>query len=543
MNPKTVYRLALVLTISQLRATRSGSRLDFLRRPSAILLMDAVAFVGAFLFTQRFASIITSQSPSSVFQLIANLPMFLIFLVMLSGLLWELSYSSSFTSTDMINYLPVSAGEYVLASSASIVFSYSVFLAVGLGIALALALLSGLVDVWAAVAVMSLVAMLIGAFGVEALRALTNRASSLLYKRSGKPVLILRMLILIVALASFQIVFNPRLMLFVLEGVTGGVKAAWYFPLVWPSLAVLSFLEADLTSAFFYAILTLAFATTLFLVSSRLRQIYWMPMPVSVRLSAMAYAPRVGLLNMLGLNPTEAAIVRKDFKSLTRRREMARILAVPVVIVVSMVIPSLMTADERPFLFSNVMFWAFPLLLGVLLFVLMNSMTSVGQEGHAVWNLYSSPISPKEFVKAKVSVNLTLSWPIALVFWLGITLLGHPSLRSSIAFLLVSTALIPVESLLGLIVGVRFPDFSETVRSRFVRLPSMLIGMLMGMFSAGVILAPYALYMFLKLPLMNTDMYFLFASFGSLTSMALISAIGYRMCLSQTKKFFTELPI
>lgn len=266
-------------------------------------------------------------------------------------------------------------------------------------------------------------------------------------------------------------------------------------------------------------------------------------MPVSVKLSAKAYAPRIGLLNMLGLNPTEAAIVRKDFKSLTRRREMARILAVPVVIVVSMVIPSLMTADERPSLFSNVMFWAFPLLLGVLLFVLMNSMTSVGQEGHAVWNLYSSPISPKEFVKAKVSVNLTLSWPIALVFWLGITLLGHPSLRSSIAFLLVSTALIPVESLLGLMVGVRFPDFSETVRSRFVRLPGMLIGMLIGMFSAGVILAPYALYMFLKLQLMNTDMYFLIASFGSLASMALISAIGYRMCLSQTKKFFTELPI
>jgi len=443
MNLKTVYRLALVLTISQLRATRSSGRLDFLRRPSAILLMDAIAFVGAFLFTQRFTSIITSQSPSSVFQLIANLPMFLIFLVMLSGLLWELNYSSSFTSTDMINYLPVSAGEYVLASSASIVFSYSVFLAVGLGIALALALLFGLVDVWAAVAVLSLAAMLIGAFGVEALRAFTNRASSLLYKRSGKPVLILRMLILIAALAFFQIVFNPRLMLFALEGVTGGIRAAWYFPLVWPSLAILGLLEADLTSAFFSAVLTLVFATTLFLVSSRLRQIYWMPMPVSVKLSAKAYAPRVGLLNMLGLNPTEAAIVRKDFRSLTRRREMARILAVPVVIVVSMVIPSLMTADERPYLFSNVMFWAIPLLFGILLFVLMNSMASVGQEGHAVWNLYSSPISPKEFVKAKVSVNLTLSWSIALALWLSITILGHQSLRSSIAFLMVLTALIP----------------------------------------------------------------------------------------------------
>ena len=70
-----------------------------------------------------------------------------------------------------------------------------------------------------------------------------------------------------------------------------------------------------------------------------------------------------------------------------------------------------------------------------------------------------------------------------------------------------------------------------------------MIGMLIGMVSAGVILAPYALYMFLELPWMNTDMYFLFASFGSLASMVLISAIGYRMCLLQTKKFFTELPI
>jgi hypothetical protein len=123
-------------------------------------------------------------------------------------------------------------------------------------------------------------------------------------------------------------------------------------------------------------------------------------------------------------------------------------------------------------------------------------MISIGQEGPAVWNLYSSPILPREFVRAKVSANIVLSLPIAMAFWLGITLLGHASFRSSVAFLLALTALILVESFLGLALGVRFPDFGETIRSRFIRLPGMLGGMLLGVAVAGAILAPYGFYMF-----------------------------------------------
>ncbi len=549
MNLKTAYRLAKVLTYSQLRATsRIRGRLDFLRQPFSILLIDTVAFLGAFAVAQRFTLIFTtstlnSMGSSLVVQVMVDLPMFLMFLVMLSGLLWELSYSFSFTSTDMINHLPITAAEYVLASSASVAFSYSVYVAVGLGAALGLALQFGLLNAWVMTVVMSLVAVFIGAFGIEALRAFTNRASSLLYKRSGRPVLILRLVVLIAVLVLFQLIFNRTIMLSLLGGITGGVQGAWYFPLVWPSLAVASFVEGNLPSGSLYTFLTFFLGGFLFSVCVRLRQVYWMPMPVSVRLSTATYGPRAGFLNRLGLNPAESAIVKKDFRSLSRRREMARFLAIPVLIVVSMLIPSLMSTKGSPPSASGFMFWVFPLTFGVTLFALFTSMISIGQEGSAVWNLYSSPILPREFVRAKVSANIILSLPIAIAFWLGITLLGHASFKSSLAFLLVLAALILVESFLGLAFGVRFPDFGETIRSRFIRLPGMLGSMLLGVAVAGAILAPYGFYVFFELQWLDRNIYFVAASFASLILTASISAIAYRVCVSSTKKLFAGLPI
>ena len=550
MNLRTAYHLTKVLTYSQLRATsRIRGRLDFLRRPSAILLIDATVFVGASVVAQKLVSILTtaistSTGSSLAVQAMVDLPVFLMFLVMLSGLLWELSYSFSFTSTDMINHLPITAAEYVLASSASLAFSYSIYVAVGLGGALGLALQFGLLNAWIITVLMSLVAVLIGAFGIEALRAFTNRVSSLLYKRSGRAVMILRLVVLIVVFVFFQLVFNPTIMLSLLGSIAGSVQGALYFPLVWPSLAVASFLQDNLPSASLYVFLTFLLCGFFFSACARLRQAYWMPMPVSVKLSTATYAPRAGFLSRLGLNPTESAIVRKDFRSLSRRREMARFLAIPILIVASLLIPSLMsTTSESPASSMGILFWFFPLIFGLTIFALFTSMISVGQEGAGVWNLYSSPLLPSEFVRAKVTANIILSLPIAMAFWLGITLLGHASFKSSLAILLVLTALVLVESFVGLALGAKYPDFSETIRSRFIRLTGMLTGMLLGVTIAGAILAPYGLYVLFKLQWLDNNMYFAVACFASLTLTALISAIAYRACVSSTKKLLAGLPV
>jgi hypothetical protein len=549
MNLKSAYQLTKVLTFSQLRATRSiRGRLDFLRRPSAIVLIDAGAFIVALLVAQRLASIftatvLTSTGSSLAVQVMVDLPIFLMFLVMLSGLLWELSYSFNFTSTDMINHLPITAAEYVLGSSASLAFSYSIYVAVGLGAALGLALQFGLIYAWIITVLMSFVGVLIGAFGLEALRAFTNRASSLLYKRSGRAIMILRLVVLIIVFVFFQLIFNPTIMLSLLGSIAGNVQGAVYFPLVWPSLAVASFIEDNFLSASLYAFLTFLLCGFFFLACARLRQAYWMPVPVSVKLSTATYAPSAGFLSRLGLNPAESAIVRKDFRSLSRRREMARFLAIPILIVASLLIPSLVSTSQSPASSMGIMFWFFPLIFGVTIFALFTSMISVGQEGSAFWNLYSSPLLPGEFVRAKVTANIILSLPIAIAFWLGITLLGHTSFKSSLAILLVLAALILVESFVGLALGAKYPDFSETIRSRFIRLTGMLTGMLLGATVAGAILAPYGLYILLKLQWLDNNIYFAAACFASVTLTALISAVAYRACVSSTKKLLAGLPV
>ena len=549
MNLRAAYQLTKILTFSQLRATRTiRGRLDFLRRPSAIVLIDAAAFIVACLVVQRLISILiapisASAGSSLAVQVMVDLPIFLMFLIMISGLLWELSYSFNFTSTDMINHLPITAAEYVLASSASLAFSYSIYVAVGLGAALGLALQFGLIYAWIITVLMSLVGVLIGAFGLEALRAFTNRASSLLYKRSGRAVMILRLVVLIVVFVFFQLIFNPTIMLSLLGSIAGSVQGASYFPLVWPSLAVASFIEDNLLSASLYAFLTFLLCGFFFLACARLRQAYWMPMPVSVKLSTATYAPSAGFLSRLGLNPTESAIVRKDFRSLSRRREMARFLAIPILIVASLLIPSLVSTSQSPASSLGILFWFFPLIFGVTFFALFTSMISVGQEGSAVWNLYSSPLLPRELVRAKVTANIILSLPIAIAFWLGITLLGHTTFKSSLAILLVLAALILVESFVGLALGVKYPDFSETIRSRFIRLTGMLTGMLLGATVAGAILAPYGLYVLFKSQWLDSNIYFAAACSASLILTGLISAIAYRACVSSTKKLLADLPV
>jgi hypothetical protein len=549
MNLRAAYQLTKVLTFSQLRATRTiRGRLDFLRRPSAIVLIDTAAFTVACLVSQRLASIftatiLTSTGSSLAVQVMVDLPIFLMFLIMISGLLWELSYSFNFTSTDMINHLPITAAEYVLASSASLAFSYSIYVAVGMGATLGLALQFGLIYAWIITVLMSLVGVLIGAFALEALRAFTNRASSLLYKRSGRAVMILRLVVLIAVFVFFQLFFNPTIMLSLLGSIAGGVRGASYFPLVWPSLAVASFIEDNLLSASLYAFLTFLLCGFFFLACVRLRQAYWMPMPVSVKLSTATYAPGAGFLSRLGLNPAESAIVRKDFRSLSRRREMARFLAIPILIGASLLIPSLVSTSQSPASSLGIMFWFFPLIFGVTFFALFTSMISVGQEGSAVWNLYSSPLLPRELVRAKVTANIILSLPIAITFWLGITLLGHTSFKSSLAILLVLAALILAESFVGLALGAKYPDFSETIRSRFIRLTGMLTGMLLGATVAGAILAPYGLYVLFKLQWLDNNMYFVIACFASLILTGLISAIAHRACVSSTKKLLAGIPV
>ena len=64
--------------------------------------------------------------------------------------------------------------------------------------------------------------------------------------------------------------------------------------------------------------------------SIKLRQKYWVPAPFSINLKpSKPYTPKRGLLGSLGFTSAEAALIRKDLRGLTRRKEMIVWIAVP----------------------------------------------------------------------------------------------------------------------------------------------------------------------------------------------------------------------
>jgi hypothetical protein len=66
---------------------------------------------------------------------------------------------------------------------------------------------------------------------------------------------------------------------------------------------------------------------------------------------------------------------------------------------------------------------------------------------------------------------------------------------------------------------------------------------LLGVAVAGIILAPYGLYVFFKFQWLDRDIYFVVVSFASLVLTALLSAVAYRVCVSSSRKLFAGLPV
>ena len=169
---------------------------------------------------------------------------------------------------------------------------------------------------------------------------------------------------------------------------------------------------------------------------------------------------------------------------------MARFLAIPFVLAISLGLSFFplggQAGPEAPGLLVIIPLYIIP----VAIFVGILSMTSIGQEGYAVWNLYAAPMKPNRLLRAKMlySVILGLSFgggmlilfsffiePLAAYFWFILAL---------------GIAIVFEESAIGICFGARFPDFREMVRSRYVGVWGSLIGMLTGTISAMLTALP-----------------------------------------------------
>jgi hypothetical protein len=402
--------------------------------------------------------------------------------------LYEISQPVQSMSTDLVNWLPISSTEYVAGSVISDAYLYSFMLSLFLGALLGPALYFGLSIVWVVAALMAVIALLAGSCVVEILDAVTNRISSSFYKRSGRSGIVFRLGLTIIILVFVQLIFSGQIAVYLIRSIVHTVQVAWYVPVVWPSVAVLSLSQGSTINSMIFGALSIGFTFTLFQVAAKVRARYWVPVPVSVRLSTRTYLPSKSLVSIPGLGSVESALLRKDFRSILRRREMARFMAIPFVLAASIGL-SLVTGRTT----SNSMSFVtiLPLyIIPVTIFAQMLAMTSIGSEGYAVWNLYAAPIRPSQLLRAK----LIYATSLGIVFCIGMAIFFSILVNSALAHLwilmIVGIATVLEQSAIGITIGARFPDFRETVRSRYVSIWGSLLGLFVGLFIAFLTISP-----------------------------------------------------
>ena len=497
MNIRLILHFAKILALSSVRAQRMKGSVPtgFAKSPKLNLIIGFVGFLLSIFLTNNFAgSLFADLSLSSfTFQIAIFLPSLMTLTAIMYGLLFEFNQSSSVGSSDIINWLPIHPLEFVIASVFAMLYFLAPILGIVFGASLGLALSSNMLDVGFVSLILGILGLFLGSFILEIIRAITNRVSSSVYKRTGKTAIVVRMAIFITIFIVFMLVSNVNFLFSILQQFMGGIEFAWFIPILWPSLTILNYLSAEILQMVIYGFLSLSFTIFLLWISVNLRKKYWVPSPFAIKLESKPYTPKKGLLGSLGFTLAESALIKKDFRSLTRRKEMLIWIAVPLgisIISLFSVQSSLSTATTT--LDRLTVFWG-PL-MGLLLFAFYVSLTSIGQEGSAFLNLQIVPLKVKEIAKAKISIPIIASVSIMLVVVFLIQLIVQPRLEVIIAIAAALFAIILECSFVGLAVGSRFPDFSEVPRARFIDQKGVWLGFLIMGVCIVITILPLFLY-------------------------------------------------
>lgn len=455
--------------------------------PRIILALDLglfglLAVAGYFLFSGFLPETTQLTLTGIATEALSGIPVATASSVILFGIGAEVTQPIQSANTDLVSWLPISPAEYAAGSTISLSYTYSFIPTILLGLTFGPAIRLGSITFWAATAIMSVISLVIGGSVVDLLRALTNRISHTFYRKGGQSGIFLRLVLTIAVLVFFEAIFSGRTMVYLFQSVNRAVETAWFLPVAWPSLAAIEAQEGRTSIAVGFGVLSLAFAFSLFGVDAICRARYWTPVPISVKLAAKPYVLSRMRIVLPGFSSAELAILRKDLRSLVRRREMSRFLAIPILLIVSMGISFIPLSGaafpEQPQLFATIPLYLIP--IGAVCGLI--SVTSIGQEGSAVLNLCVAPIGAGRLLKPK----LILTVFVGLLFSVGLLVVLSEFIRvvsGHGAVLLALGGIVVLEdSGLGLYFGARYADFRETIRSRYVSVRGSVFGSFIGTF-------------------------------------------------------------
>jgi hypothetical protein len=139
----------------------------------------------------------------------------------------------------------------------------------------------------------------------------------------------------------------------------------------------------------------------------------------------------------------------------------------------------------------------------IAIFCGLMAMTSIGQEGSAVWNLYAIPILPRQLMKAKLIMPISLGVVFSTVMIGILNFILKVPLPMFVVLVVLGAIVAFEEAALGLYFGFKFPDFRESVRARFVSVWGSMFGMVLCVAVALLTAVPIFLNMLIFHDLIN----------------------------------------
>jgi hypothetical protein len=432
------------------------------------------------------------QAALSVF---LSLPTLVLIYSLIFTMMGQIQRSGVKASSQVPYWLPITWQEHTLASILATMLGFP--LASILFIASAIIVFSvsaGLV----LQAVMASLAICAAAFmasaTTEVFRILQVRFIGAVYKSSGRAAIWVRFagsLLFFVAfyILYFTVVSGSGALTFI-QNIASTQNAVWFVPFVWLGMTLHSFTTGLLLNGFLFLSLSLLFIAGLFFLASLLNSRFGLYEPPAITVTRGTYVPKTGFLGKLGFSTVEAALMRKDFRAFTRRRELMTIFIGPIVIMLVPLMQSVsMTSGTVPYqvylLYTGLTF-VFP--ASIMAMSLGNLI--IGEEGQSVWRIYASPLSERNLVKSKYFFIVLFSLAILAVTSTVGVLIYHPSLRVIVVAFSESVFLVFALAAVSLSSGIKGADFNEVPRPRMIRVEWSFINLAACFLSAIAVLSP-----------------------------------------------------
>ncbi|MGD6935031.1 MAG: hypothetical protein ACQCN5_12580 [Candidatus Bathyarchaeia archaeon] len=432
--------------------------------------------------------------------LFASLPTLVLVYNLVLTLLQQIQRSGVRMQSETPYWLPITWQEHTLAS----VFASLLGIPIGTTLLIASAILafSAFNGIYMfAVALATSAAIFAAAFMAsvitEILRVFQVRFIGAVYKSSGRAAVWVRFagslgFFIIFYAIYFYVVSGGYQFVTVLTEIQSSV---FYIPFVWLGMMLSNFfiLGGSVLVGAAYLGMSIIFIATLYAIAVLLNKRFGLYEPPAIKIQKSGiYTPKTGFLGKLGFSSPEAALINKDLKAFTRRRELITIFIAPIVIVLIPLMQSFGgmggnggVPSEASF-FYMAMIYLFPASLMVT--TLGNLI--IGEEGQAVWRIYASPISPKNLVKSKYFFTVLFALVIlAATGTLG-TIIYQPTIKMVIVAFLEAFFLIIALASISLNIGFRGADFTEIPRPRMVRQYWALINLAVCALVALAIVAP-----------------------------------------------------